>query len=162
MNTQLRSLTLASACALALAGGTANAAVTTVYKCFDRNLGVLYTDMPCRGEQLSIEGGNTDPVAIQELRREREAVARQASERVAELRRVDVAPQYVYGGGPAMPMQDNSYAGDAYYPLGYGYAPGYGDGRGDGRGRGDQGFGRHNRYQPRPSLPAPRGNLIKR
>src|ERR1700755_2120798 len=98
-----------SACTLALAAGYGNAAVPTVYKCFDRNLGVLYTDQPCRGEQLSIEGGSIDPVAVAELQREREAVARAAAQRVAELRRVDVAPQY-YAGGPAAP-QGPQYGG---------------------------------------------------
>jgi hypothetical protein len=158
----LRRLSWASACALALAMGSANAAVTTVYKCFDRNLDVVYTDQPCRGEQLRIEGGSTDPVAVAELQREREAVARAAAQRVAELRRVDVTPQYAYGGGlpPQLPMPDYGYGGygnDGYYPLGYGYAPDYGDRRG----RGDQ--ARHNGSQRRQShVPAPPGNLIKR
>ena len=153
-----RRLSWASACALALAMSPANATVTTVYKCFDRNLDVVYTDQPCRGEQLRIEGGNTDPVAIAELQREREAVARAAAQRVAESRRGDGAPQYVYGGGPPAPAVIPDYAySDGYYPLGYGYAPGYNDRRG----RGDQ--GRHYGNQRRQShVPAPPGNLIKR
>src|SRR5215203_2602697 len=71
-------------------------AITTVYKCFDRTLGVLYTDQPCRGEQLSIEGGRTDPAAIAELTREREALSRAVAERIADNRRLPVAmpPDY--------------------------------------------------------------------
>jgi len=155
----LRRLSWASACALALALSPANAAVTTVYKCFDRNLDVVYTDQPCRGEQLRIEGGSVDPVAIAELQREREAVARAAAQRVAELRRVDVAPQYAYGGGlpQQLPVPDYAYGGDGYYPLDYGYAPGYNDRRG--RGDRDRRFGNQHRQS---HVPAPPGNLIKR
>src|SRR4051812_4567900 len=147
------------ACSLALAAGAAGATVTTVYKCFDRKLDVVYTDQPCRGEQLRIEGGSVDPVAVAELQREREAVARAAAQRVAELRRVDVAPQYSYGGGAPAPAPAPEYAsaGDGYYPLGYGYAPEYNDRRG----HGDQGrrFGNQHRQS---YVPAPRGDLIKR
>jgi hypothetical protein len=147
--------------ALALAGA-ADAAVTTVYKCFDRNLGVVYTDEPCRGEQLRIEGGHTDPVAIAELQREREAVARSAAQRVADLRaRPEPVQQYAYAGPPPL-TPDYGYA-DSYYPA-YGYGPyynGYNNDRGRGRpddGRPDNGRRERQQYH----VPAPKGNLIKR
>ena len=41
-------LLLLACCLVGIASGPAWAA-TTVYKCFDKTLGVLYTDEPCRG-----------------------------------------------------------------------------------------------------------------
>ncbi|HTP99804.1 MAG TPA: hypothetical protein VMN56_10795 [Casimicrobiaceae bacterium] len=104
----------------------AGAAVTTVYKCFDRNLGVLYTDQPCRGEQLSIESGSVDPVGIAELQREREALSRSMAARTAATKRNaavdrDVALGYDVGYGYPAPQGD-----DVYYPAyfgGWGSAP---------------------------------------
>jgi len=118
---------LAGALALLLAAAApAGAAVTMVYKCFDRNLGVLYTDQPCRGEQLSIESGSADPVGIAELQREREALSRSVAARTASagartLPDRDVAMGYDAGYGYTGPPPD-----DAYYPAyfgGGGYAP---------------------------------------
>ena len=138
----------------------AHAGVTTVYKCFDRQLGVLYTDQPCRGEQLNIEGGSIDPVAIAELQREREAVARSAALRVADNRRAaldrDLAASYMYAGPPPVA----NYGNDIYWPAGgYGYYPDYNIQRS----RPD----RPDRFPPQarrtpPTVPAPPGNLIKR
>jgi len=153
MTTQRVALGIVLAGALAFAG-TAGAAVTTVYKCFDRKLGVLYTDEPCRGEQLRIESGSTDPVAIAELQREREAVARSAAQRVAELRaRPEPVQQYAYAVPP--PMPDYGYA-DTYYPA-YNPWPYYNN---PDRGRGRPDNGRKERQQR--YLPAPKGDLIKR
>ena len=116
---------LAGAVALLLGAAIpAGAAVTTVYKCFDRNLGVLYTDQPCRGEQLSIESGSVDPVGIAELQREREALSRSVAARTANAgaRTLpnDVAMGYDVGYGYPGPPGD-----DVYYPAylgGGGYA----------------------------------------
>ena len=122
--------------ALASAGApAASAAVTTVYKCFDRTLGVLYTDQPCRGEQLDIEAGRADPNAIAELAREREALSRAVAQRIADSHRYPVtSPDY----GPP-PPQD----AEVYYPAGLGYYAPYGDYRS--RGRGDHPRGDHPR-----------------
>jgi len=147
-----------AACLLALASGSGNAAVTTVYKCFDRSLGVLYTDQPCRGEQLAIEGGSVDPVAIAELHREREALSRAVAQRVADNRRAvldrDYAPTFVYAG----PQGDGN---ETYYPA---YSPApyatYAPYATDRRPRPDA---RPNvRRERAPSVPAPPGNLIRR
>jgi hypothetical protein len=112
---------LAGGVALLLAASVpASAAVTTVYKCFDRNLGVLYTDQPCRGEQLSIESGSVDPVGLAELQREREALSRSVAARTANataraLPNQDVAMGYDVGYGYPGPPGD-----DVYYPAYFG------------------------------------------
>jgi hypothetical protein len=63
------------------------AASTPIYKCLDRNLGLLYTDQPCRdGEQLDIRPGDADPVAVARLERQRDALDQSASQRIADLR----------------------------------------------------------------------------
>ena len=108
----------------------ASAAVTTVYKCFDRNLAVVYTDQPCRGEQLDIEAGRADPNAVAELQREREALSRAVAQRIADNRRSPYpvgASEYFVGPPPL--------AGpEVYYPAGGGYYAPYGDQRARGRG----------------------------
>lgn len=144
-----------ASCLLMAVAVHAPAAVTTVYKCFDGKLGVVYTDQPCRGEQLSIEGGSVDPVAVAELQREREALSRSAAQRIIDNRRAaierDVAPPYVYAGPPA------GYGNEIYYPAGFGYYPNVIDGRP---------HRDHARPDPRrgrmSAVPAPPGNLIRR
>lgn len=114
-----------AACALAFACSSAAAATTTVYKCFDKSLGVLYTDQPCKGEQLDIRAGDADPIAVAELQREREALSRSAAQRIADNRRAPydfVGPAY-YGPPPEARYPD----ADVYYPTGYGYVPNYQD-----------------------------------
>ena len=141
----------ARAAIAALAMGAAlpaTAAVTTVYKCFDRNLGVLYTDQPCRGEQLDIEAGRADPAALAELQREREALSRAMAQRIADNRRVHVdAPGYVIAPPPA--------GGEIYYPAGWGYgAPYYSEDRMRPRNRGGSG-GNEGADRPRASRSVP-------
>jgi hypothetical protein len=64
------------------------AAATPIYKCFDKNLGLLYTDEPCRdGELLNIRSGDADPVAVARLERARDALDRSAAQRIADQRR---------------------------------------------------------------------------
>jgi hypothetical protein len=115
------------ACAFGFAGSGVSAGTTTVYKCFDKTLGVLYTGQPCKGEQMDIRSGDADPVAVAELQREREALSRSAAQRIADNRRAPydfVGPAY-YG-----PTPDARYAdADVYYPAGYGYIPNYQDNR---------------------------------
>jgi hypothetical protein len=118
---------LTAALATAVLTGTpaATAAVTTVYKCFDRNLAVVYTDQPCRGEQLDIEAGSADPAALAELARERQALSRAVEQRIADNRRLPSAvgaPDY-YAGPPPVA------APEVYYPAAPGYYTPYGRAR---------------------------------
>ena len=131
-------LRVALAAVAVAAASPAMSAVTTVYKCFDRNLNVVYTDQPCRGEQLDIEAGRADPAAIAELQREREALSRAVAQRIADNRRLPAAnpnPDYLAGGFP------QAMDSEVYYPAGWGsYAPYAGDrvrGRGPNSGRND-------------------------
>jgi hypothetical protein len=114
---------LAGACAGALAG------TSTIYKCFDRNLGVLYTDQPCKGEQLDVRAGDPDPNAVAALERERDALSRSMAQRIADQRRAALdaqrAVEWVY---PAPPAPNVYAANDVYYPVGWGFAP-YGPAR---------------------------------
>ena len=110
-------------CVITMAAGPTWAA-TTVYKCFDRNLGVLYTDEPCRGEQMNIRAGEADPVAVAELQREREALSRSAAQRIADNRRAalerDYAAQRTYAPAEVLPAYSDT---DGYYSGGYGVLP---------------------------------------
>ena len=139
-----------------LAAVPAGAAVTTVYKCFDGKLNVVYTDQPCRGEELNIEGGTADAAAVAALAREREALSRSAEQRMLDNRRAtldrDLADRYAVVGPPPL-----DYGSQLYYPGGGGYYPGYADRR-----------PRQDRARPVPRrdragvVPAPPGNLIRR
>jgi hypothetical protein len=124
-----------------------SAAVTTVYKCFDRSLGVLYTDQPCRGEQLDIEAGRADPNAIAELAREREALSKAVAQRIADNRRLAAAAPD-YGAIPPPPPD-----AEIYYPAGWGYYAPYGDQQARGRGDHPRG-GDNNRARGARSVPA--------
>jgi len=65
------------------------AGTTPIYKCLDGNLGLLYTDEPCKGgEQLNIRPGDADLAAVARLERQRDALDQSASQRIAELRRI--------------------------------------------------------------------------
>ena len=133
----LRFRRLAAFAVLAAACGGAGA--TTVYKCFDRSLGVLYTDQPCRGEQLDIRAGDPDPVAVAELQRERDALSRSTAQRLADNRRVAAAydaPVVTYMPPPdATPYPYADYAAPGYYgnaPYAYAARGARRDGRGSG------------------------------
>lgn len=114
---------LLACCVVGIASGPTRAAATTVYKCFDKSLGVLYTDEPCKGEQMNIRAGEADPIAVAELQREREALSRSAAQRITDNRRAalerEIAAQRAYAPVDVVP---NSNA-DAYYPAGYGFIP---------------------------------------
>jgi hypothetical protein len=116
----IRFVLVASGLAL-VASGSASAATTTVYKCFDRNLTVLYSDEPCSGEQMNVKTNVADPAALAELQHERDALARSAAQRLADSRRASLeraaAAPWVY-----VPEEDfGTYAGGAAY-VPYGYA----------------------------------------
>lgn len=102
-------------CLLMLTGGSW-AATTPIYKCFDKNLGLLYTDEPCKeGEQLNIRAGDADPAAVARLERQRDALDQSASQRIADLRRAAAEGQ----GAPRLQYEPLDERGS------YDYAPAY-------------------------------------
>jgi hypothetical protein len=103
-------------CLVVLTAGSAWAAATPIYKCFDKNLGLLYTDEPCKdGEQLNIRAGDADPAAVARLERARDALDQSAAQRMADDRRdaalVERAALMAYA--PAEERGANDY-GPAY------------------------------------------------
>jgi len=95
-------------------------AATPIYKCLDKNLGLLYTDQPCKdGELMNIRAGDADPNAVARLERARDALDQRAAQRIADQQRAaeqrDLAALYMGG--------DERYAEDspaAYTPYDYG------------------------------------------
>jgi hypothetical protein len=110
--------------ALAGIGVGAQAGTSTIYKCFDKNLGVLYTDQPCKGEPLEIRAGDADPNAVAALEREREALSRSMAQRIADQRRAALeaqrAVEWIY---PAPPGPNVQASNDVFYPAAWGFAP---------------------------------------
>jgi hypothetical protein len=75
-------------CLLVLTASGGRAATAPIYKCFDKNLGLLYTDEPCKdGEQLNIRAGDADSAAVARLERQRDALDQSAAQRIADQRR---------------------------------------------------------------------------
>ena len=106
--------------------GIAAAAPAPIYKCFDRHLAVVYTDLPCKdGEQLDLRAGNADPAAVARLERERDALDRSSAQRITDLRRAALErQQYVvepnYAPNHAPNYDATAYADMAgYFPYGY-------------------------------------------
>jgi hypothetical protein len=111
---------------LALCGGIAAAAPAPIYKCFDRHLAVVYTDLPCKdGEQLDLRAGDADPAAVARLERERDALDRSSAQRITDLRRAALErQQYLvepnYAPSYAPNYDAAAYADMAgYFPYGY-------------------------------------------
>jgi hypothetical protein len=76
------------ACCLIVLTGGSWAATKPIYKCLDKNFGLLYTDEPCKeGEQLDIRAGDADPAAVARLERQRDALDQSAAQRIADLHR---------------------------------------------------------------------------
>src|ERR1700681_1798673 len=97
-----------------------SAATTPIYKCFDKSLGLLYTDEPCKeGEVLDIRAGDADPAAVARLERAREAFDRNATQRIADERRAPVQRDVAagYGRDDAARVYDST---EAYSPYEYG------------------------------------------
>lgn len=96
----------------------AAAGTTAVYKCFDRNLNVLYTDQRCAGELLEIRAGDPDAAALAALQKERDALAKSIEQRIADSRTArETAPAPTYVLPPAAPP---AYAAnDVWYPAWY-------------------------------------------
>jgi hypothetical protein len=115
-----------AACALLMLGVVllgplgVSAATTPIYKCFDKSLGLLYTDEPCKeGEVLDIRAGDADPAAVARLERAREALDRNATQRIADERRASVQRDVAasYGIDDAARVYDSP---EAYSPYEYG------------------------------------------
>ena len=71
-----------------LAVAPANAADTTIYKCLDNHLGLVYTDLPCKdGEKLDIRAGDADPAAVARLERLRDQLDQSTAQRIVDERR---------------------------------------------------------------------------
>ena len=127
-----------AAALLGLAGANASAATTPIYKCLDRNLGVLYTDLPCKdGERMDLRAGDADPAAMARLERERDALDRNAAQRIADDHRAALQRNYAQGPAYGVDYGDAGYAdAGAYAPYGgYGYlafAPAHRQARSDG------------------------------
>lgn len=109
---------------LAVAGAITATAATPIYRCLDQNLGVLYTDVPCKeGDRMDIRAGDADPAAVARLDRERDALDRSAAERIADERRAALQRQYLVATQPAYapPPEYTGYADAAdFLPYGYG------------------------------------------
>ena len=108
----------------ALAVGTSAAGTTQVYKCFDKHLGVLYTDEPCKdGERLDIRAGDADPTALARLQRERDALDQSAAQRITDERRAALQRNIVAQSAYVPYVPEGAYgpyAGEAaYVPYGY-------------------------------------------
>ena len=72
---------------LGLATPPALATTTTIYKCFDRHLSLVYTDSPCKeGERMDIDAGDANPAAVAKLEHARDMLDRAAAERIADER----------------------------------------------------------------------------
>ena len=124
-----------------LAPLSSSAAIKPIYKCFDKNLGLLYTDEPCKdGELLNIRAGDADPAAVARLERARDALDQSAAQRIVDERRAaaqrDLAAWYAGGAEPG--AYDYPVANA---PYDYGVAWWF------------PGFGRHHPPRSRPHRP---------
>ena len=111
---------------IALGGGNATAAQSPIYKCLDRNLGLVYTDIPCKdGERMDVRAGDADPAAVARLDRERDALDRSITQRITDQRRA--ALQRTYAPAPDYYAGYDDYAGtDSADYAPYGGYGGYG------------------------------------
>src|SRR5262249_61641879 len=111
MRTQNVAKKVASAFALTVVGaltlgiGSANAENTPIYKCLDRNLGIVYTDLPCKdGERLDLRPGNADPTALARLERDREELNMAAQQRIADEPRASLQRDLAFYSPPPAPI----------------------------------------------------------
>ena len=111
---------LVTSCLVLVASGNASGAATTIYKCFDRNLTVLYSDEPCSGEQMNVKTNDADPAALAELQHERDALARSTAQRIADSRRAALEKTLAVPSFYPADEDSAAYAGGAaYVPYGY-------------------------------------------
>jgi hypothetical protein len=74
-----------------VASGPADAASAPIYKCLGNDLGLIYTDQPCKGgERLELHAGDADPSAVARLQSTRDQLDRSAAARIIEERRATV------------------------------------------------------------------------
>ena len=99
------------------------AVTAPIYKCFDSQLNLVYTDLPCKeGEVVDIRAGSADPVAVARLERERDQLDQSAAQRMLDERRAALAPGY--GTSPPQAPSPTEVAADTYgYGVGYIYPP---------------------------------------
>ncbi len=90
-----------------------------IYKCFDKQLNLVYTDLPCKeGEVVDIRAGSADPVAVARLERERDQLDQSAAQRMEDERRAALWPGYATWQ-PQEPSPPEAEADT--YGYGYGY-----------------------------------------
>ena len=100
----------------------AQAANTAIYKCFDKHLALVYTDLPCKdGEQLDLRPGDSDPAAVAGLERERERLSLSAAQRIADERRAALQRELADRSRPIMVEQNAPDSSSDYADYGYGY-----------------------------------------
>lgn len=101
---------------LVIAALPALATTTTVYKCFDRHLSIVYTDTPCKeGERIEIDPGEANPVAVAKLEHARDMLDRAAAERIADERYA--ALQRNLAATMRRPLEDDHGESDYSLPL---------------------------------------------
>src|SRR5215467_6897153 len=106
--------------ALVVGVGTAQGESVPIYKCIDRNLGIVYTDLPCKdGEKLDLRPGDADPAAVARLERDREQLNLAAAQRIADERRAALERDLAYYNQPSIMATPN--APEPSMDYGYGY-----------------------------------------
>jgi hypothetical protein len=101
---------------------SAQAESVPIYKCLDRNLGIVYTDVPCKdGEKLDLRPGDADPAAVARLERDREELNLAAAQRLADERRAAAQRDLAYYSQPPAPIIPGPGDQDNYLDYGYGY-----------------------------------------
>jgi hypothetical protein len=110
-------------CGLLFVAGPAWSANTAIYKCFDKNLGLLYTDLPCKdGEALDLRPGDADPASVARLERERDQLDQSAAQRILDERRAAAQRDLAYGmRGEAIYDRGVPDYADSSLDYGYGY-----------------------------------------
>lgn len=110
-------------CLILSTTGSGWAATAPIYKCFDKNLGLVYTDKPCRdGERLDVRAGDADPAAVAWLDRQRGALDQSAAQRLADQRR-SAAAEELMSRPPYEPVaQSGSYDYVPAYLADYGFS----------------------------------------
>lgn len=107
-----------------LAGPTAQAANTVVYRCLDGHLDVVYTDLPCKeGAAFEVRPGEADPAAVARLEKLRDQLDQSAAQRLSDERRLFAQKLAAYSTRTNdQPREETSdYGGYYTYPVaGYG------------------------------------------
>lgn len=110
-------------CFIVFTAGSAWAATVPIYKCFDRNLSLIYTDVPCKdGERLDVRAGDADPAAVAWLERQSDALEQSADQRIADQQRRSAAVGEVTSPLEYEPVdQGGAYDNGPAYVDGYGF-----------------------------------------